>query len=120
MRENNQLVLEFPSVHGKKVVADFEGGVVTSDAGLLLLRETERSVGVISRLTGCIMDKRDQRYVDHTKRELITQRVMQIACGYEDADDSDSLRSDPALKIACGRTPTQRRRSGEPANDVAS
>lgn len=105
MRENNQLELEFPSVHGKKLVADFEGGVVTSDAGLLLLRETERSVGVISRLTGCIMDQRDQRYVDHTTRELIAQRVMQIACGYEDADDSDSLRSDPALKIACGRTP---------------
>lgn len=97
--------MEFPSVHGKKVVADFEGGVVTSDAGLLLLRETERSIGIISRLTGCIADTRDQRYVDHTKRELLTQRVMQIACGYEDADDSDSLRSDPALKIACGRKP---------------
>jgi hypothetical protein len=105
MRENNQLELEFPSVHGKKVVADFAGGVVTSDAGLLLLRETERSVGIISRLTGCVKDTRDQRYVDHTMRELITQRVMQIACGYEDADDSDSLRSDPALKIVCGRTP---------------
>jgi len=105
MKENNQLEMEFPSVHGKKIIADFEGGVVTSDAGLLLLRETERDIGIIRRLAGCVPDKRDQRYVDHTMRELITQRVMQISCGYEDADDSDSLRSDPALKIACNREP---------------
>lgn len=105
MRENTQLMMEFPSVHGKKVAADFEGGIVTSDAGLLFLRETERRVGVIDRLAHMVPDTRDQRYVEHTIRELLTQRVMQIACGYEDADDSDSLRSDPALKIACGRTP---------------
>jgi hypothetical protein len=105
MEENTRLELEFPSVKGKRVVADFDGGVVTSDAGLLLLRETERKVGIIRRLIGCIPDNRDQRYIDHPMRELMTQRVMQIACGYEDADDSDSLRSDPALKIACGRAP---------------
>ena len=105
MEENTQLELEFPSVCGKKVIADFEGGVVTSDAGLLLLRETERKIGIIHRLAGCIPDNRDQRYIDHRILELIAQRVMQIACGYEDADDSDSLRSDPALKIVCGRAP---------------
>lgn len=105
MEENTQLELEFPSVRGKKIVADFEGGVVTSDAGLLLLRETERRVGIIRRLVECIPDNRDQRYIDHAMGELMTQRVMQIACGYEDADDSDSLRRDPALKIACGRAP---------------
>jgi hypothetical protein len=105
MEENTQLALEFPSVNGKKVVADFDGGVVTSDAGLLFLRQTERGVRIIDRIVGCIPDSRHQSYVDHTMRELITQRVMQIACGYEDADDSDSLRRDPALKIACGRTP---------------
>ena len=105
MEENTQLELEFPSVCGKKVVADFQGGVVTSDAGLLLLRETERKVGIVRWLAECIPDNRDQRYIDHRMRELMTQRVMQIACGYEDADDSDSLRSDPALKIVCGRAP---------------
>jgi hypothetical protein len=105
MEENNQMELEFPSVCGKKVVADFEGGVVSSDAGLLLLRETERTVGIINRLTGCISDNRDQRYVYHQIHELMTQRILQIACGYEDADDSDSLRVDPLLKIACGRKP---------------
>jgi hypothetical protein len=105
MEENNQLELEFPSVRGKKVVADFEGGVVTTDAGVLLLRETERNVGIIRRLARCMTDARDRRYIDHTIPELMTQRIMQIACGYEDADDSDSLRRDPALKIACERAP---------------
>jgi len=105
MKENNQLELEFPSVCGKKVVVDFEGGTTSSDAGFLLLRETERKVGIINRLTKCIPDNRDQRYTDHTIRELMTQRIMQIACGYEDADDSDSLRVDPLLKITCGRKP---------------
>jgi len=105
MKENNQLELEFPSVCGKKVFADFEGGVVSSDAGLLFLRETESRVGIINRLTGCIPDNRDQSYVDHAMRELMTQCIMQIACGYEDADDGDSLRVDPLLKMACGRKP---------------
>ena len=105
MIENNQLELDFPNVRGKKVTVDFDGGIVTSDAGLLLLRETERSVGIIDRLSRCIIDKRDRRYIDHTARELMAQRTFQIACGYEDADDSDSLRHDPVLKMACGRTP---------------
>lgn len=105
MRENNQLELEFPSVRGKKISVDFEGGVVSSDAGLLLLREAERRTGIIGGLSGCIDDHRDPRYIEHTIGELVTQRVMQIACGYEDADDCDSMRYDPILKIACGRTP---------------
>ena len=105
MIENNQLELDFPNVRGKKVTVDFDGGIITSDAGLLLLRETERSVGIIDRLSRCIIDKRDRRYIDHTARELMAQRTFQIACGYEDADDSDSLRHDPVLKMACGRTP---------------
>jgi len=105
MIENTQLELEFQSVAGKKVTTDFEGGVVTSDAGLLLLREVERNVGIIRRFTDCIPDNRDPRYIDHQMRELMTQRVMQIACGYEDADDCDTLRCDPALKIACDRAP---------------
>jgi len=80
MEENTQLELGFPSVCGKKVVADFEGGVVTSDAGLLLLRETERKAGILRRLVRCIQDNRDQRYVDHRMRELLTQRVLRRTC----------------------------------------
>ncbi len=105
MEENNQLEFAFPRVRGKKIGVDFGGGVVTSDSGLLFLRETERKVGIIGRLTGCLRDHRDPLFIVHTMKELMTQRVMQIACGYEDADDSDTLRRDPALKIACGREP---------------
>ena len=79
---------------------------MTSDAGLLLLRETERNVGIIRRLVRCIPDNRDQRYIDHQMRELMTQRVMHIACGYEDADDSDSLRRIyiPPARVGAGTT----------------
>jgi hypothetical protein len=105
MEENTIVEFAFPSVCRKKVAVDFEGGVVTSDAGLLFLRETERTVGIIDRLTGFLRDKRNPFYIVHTMKELMTQRIMQIACGYEDADDSDTLRRDPALKIACGRKP---------------
>jgi len=105
MEENTRLEFAFPSVSRKKVAVDFEGGVVTSDAGLLFLRETERKVGIIDQLTGCLRDHRHPFYIVHTMKELMTQRIMQIACGYEDADDSDTLRRDPALKIACGRKP---------------
>ncbi len=96
MEENTQLELEFPRVAGKKVIMDFDGGAVTSDAGLLILRETERRTGIIRRIVENIMDTRDERYIKHPMKELVTQRVMQIACGYEDADDSDHLRRDPA------------------------
>jgi len=97
--------MEFPRVAGRSIVADFEGGVVTSDAGVLFLRQTESRVGIIGRLARCIPDARDQRRIDHAMHDLIAQRVMQIACGYEDADDSDSLRTDPAMKVACDRLP---------------
>ena len=64
MNENNQLELAFPSIHGKKITADFKGGVVSSDAGLILLRETERRASIIGRLSCCIDDYRDPRYID--------------------------------------------------------
>lgn len=113
MEENNQLTLEFQTVKGKKVIADFDGGALTSDAGVLFLRQTERGVGIIDTIVKNIFDKRDKRFIDHSMHDLITQRVMQIACGYEDADDSDSLRKDPAMKISCNRLPIN-------GNDLAS
>jgi hypothetical protein len=97
--------LLFSPILHKKVEADFGGGEITSNAGALLLRETEKQTGIISALTSVISDTRDLRYVDHSILDIITQRVNQIACGYEDANDSDSLRSDPALKTAAGRLP---------------
>ena len=92
-------------VMGKKVALDFDGGNITSDAGVLLLRETESQLGIISMLTKCINDARRSSSIMHSIHELMTQRVFQIACGYEDGNDSNSLRVDPAMKMALGRLP---------------
>ena len=92
-------------VKGKKVSLDFMAGSLTSDAGALLLGEIESRVGIINMLVNCIVDNRRSSSITHTLNELLTQRVFQITCGYEDANDSDSLRKDPALKMAVGRLP---------------
>lgn len=92
-------------VTGKKVALDFDGGNITSDAGVFLLSETESQLGIISMLTKCINDTRRPSSITHNINELSTQRVFQIACGYEDGNDSNSLRIDPAMKIALGRLP---------------
>lgn len=98
-------LLPFASIAGKKVQADFDGGELTSDAGVLTLRETEIRVGVIAAISTAVHDSRDSRYVDHRVRDIVAQRVNQIACGYEDANDCNKLRNDPAHKLAAGKLP---------------
>ena len=90
--ESSQKTLHFASVSGRKVEADFDGGATTSDAGALLLRQAEARIGIIDRVVMALSDRRHQSYVDHTHTDLIRQRVFQIACGYEDANDSNDLR----------------------------
>jgi hypothetical protein len=102
---NRQTVLDFAKISGKQIDADFEGGTLTSDGGVLFLREVEARVGVIRRLAEALPDRRDPRYVDHTLEDLLRQRVFQIACGYEDANDCDELRGDVGIKMACDRLP---------------
>lgn len=94
-------------VSGKRVEIDFNGGNVTSDAGVLLLRELEGQTGLIDSLAGCIEDSRRHYSVEHPIKDLFAQRIYQIACGYEDANDSNSLRKDPALKMALDRLPAE-------------
>ena len=103
--KSSQKKLCFASLSGRKVEADFDGGVTTSDAGALLLRQAEGRVGIIDRVVSVVTDRRNQSYIDHTYTDLIRQRVFQIACGYEDGNDSNDLRSDPGLKTACDRLP---------------
>ena len=98
--------IEFSSVNNKAVIASFDGGNVSSDAGLLLLKEVEQEIGMIKAIASCINDQRDQRYVDHSLNTLLTQRICQISAGYEDADDCDTLRTDPILKLCAGTLPT--------------
>ena len=103
--ETSQITLSFANVSGKKIEADFDGGTTTSDGGALLLRQAESKIGIVDRIVGALCDRRHQSYIDHTYIDLIKQRVFQIACGYEDANDSNDLRSDPGLKAACERLP---------------
>jgi hypothetical protein len=107
MNQNNQLSLKFKTISGKKVTADFTGGDVTSDAGVLVLREIADRIGIIEQLADAITDTRHQSYVQHAIKDLLTQRIFQITCGYEDADDADELRTDPGFKAACNRLLTE-------------
>jgi len=106
--------LLFEDIQGKKISADFDGGQVSSDAGALLLREVERRMRLIGRVAAVIPERRHPGYTRHSLRELISQRVYQIACGYEDADDADRLRFDPILKMACGRLPGDEALASQP------
>jgi hypothetical protein len=85
------------------VVVDFHGGVVTSDGGSLLLRETERRINLLPRLAACFRDYRDQNRIEHTVESMIGQRVYALALGYEDLNDHDELRSDPLLAVLAGK-----------------
>jgi hypothetical protein len=89
----------------KPVIATFDGGNVSSDAGIMLLKEMEKTTGILKAMSSCIDDQRDQRYVDHSCNTLLSQRVLQIAAGYEDANDSDSLRNDPIFKLCANALP---------------
>jgi len=99
------LPFDLPSVHRKKLTVDFEGGNQSSDAGLLLLRQAERKLGVCRRLAAAMPDRRDGNRIRHAMFEMVMARVSAIACGHKDAIDLDRLRHDPLLKLAVGRCP---------------
>ena len=87
------------------MTADFEGGSISSDGGLVLLRGAERRLGLSETLAGCIREWRDPERVVHVLPGMLRFRMFAIACGYEDADDCDALRGDPLFKLAVGRAP---------------
>lgn len=105
MTEATPFAFDLPAVQRKKLTVDFDGGSQSSDGGLLLLREAERSTGICARLAGSLTDRRDPTRVSHSLVEMIKTRVLAICCGYEDGNDLDRLRSDPLLKLAVGRCP---------------
>ena len=105
MTDATPLPFDLPAVGRKKLTVDFDGGNQSSDAGLLLLRAAEKKVGVCARLADTVRDRRDPTRVRHAMFELVSARVLAIACGYEDGNDHDWLRHDPALKMAVGRCP---------------
>ena len=105
MEDVSQVLPRLSPVGSKSVHAAFDGGHLTSDAGILVLAEIERRLGIAERLAGCLPDPRDPDRVRHTLAEIIRFRMLMIAAGYPDANDSDALRADPAFKMAVGRLP---------------
>jgi len=93
-------------VQGKAVVARFDGGRLSSEGGLLALREIERRLGLADRLAGCLRDPRMPEKVVHRLAEIIRFRMLMIAAGYEDGNDANTLRADPMFKLALDRLPS--------------
>ena len=105
MLEDSLLPFSFPAVERKKVTAAFDGGRITSDGGVMLLAAVEKQLGIADRLASLVTDPRNPLLVTHSVADILRARMLAIACGYEDADDLDHLRTDPGFKLACGRLP---------------
>ena len=101
--ECNPNRFDFARVEGRAVVASFDGGKITSDAGALLLGATDKALGLISRLAACFQDSRDPIYTVHSVETLLMQRITGIALGYEDLNDHDELRHDPVMAVLAGK-----------------
>ena len=105
MSDDTILPFGFPAIDRKRLVAAFDGGRITSDGGVLLLGTVERQLGIAAKLARLIADPRNPALVTHRVDDILRARILAIACGYEDADDLDHLRTDPAFKLACNRLP---------------
>jgi hypothetical protein len=110
MSEDSLLPFELPSVARKKLSVGFDGGQLSSDAGVLVLRGVEKKLGLAARLASCIRDRRKPERIEHSFEEMLRLRMFAIAAGYEDANDCDALRHDPVFKMAVGHAPE----SGDP------
>jgi len=93
--------LLFQDLGPRQVVADFSGGTLSSDGGVLFLRQVDQQLGLSRRLAGCFADRRDPHFVDHSLPQLLAQRLYGLALGYEDLNDHNELRRDPLLATAC-------------------
>ena len=107
MTECNAARLSFSRVDRRQVVGDFLGGRLTSDAGILLLREVDRRLGLIDSINQAIADPRNPAATIHDQRTMLAQRIFSIALGYEDLNDQQTMRSDAALQTAAGVAPDE-------------
>ena len=107
MTDCNREPLTFSSLGPKSVVADFLGGRLTTDAGALLLREVGQKIDLFEAIAGVIPDPRNPVFVIHDQKSMVAQRIVAIALGYEDLNDHQTLRGDPALQLAAGRVPDE-------------
>jgi hypothetical protein len=102
-------LFEFAPVEGREVVAGFDGGAISSDAGALLLGATDRAIGMMDRFASCFHDERRQDLIEHEIVTLVGQRVFGIALGYEDINDHDELRHDPLMAVLAGKLKARRK-----------
>lgn len=114
MNDSTSNQLRLPSIPGYTIRVAYDGGALSTDFGAILLSNIDSQTGLISRMVKAIHDTRHQSYIDHTLSDLLRQRIYQTASGYEDGNDSNTLRRDPMFKLAVGRAPL-----GE-GNDLAS
>lgn len=103
MTECSQASFEFASHFSRSVVASFDGGTLTGDGGALLLRQTDRRIGLLPRLAACFADFRKQELIEHGVEQMLAQRVYGLALGYEDLNDHDQLRCDPLMGLLAGK-----------------
>jgi hypothetical protein len=103
--DDTLLPFSLPNLCKKKITAAFDGGLISSDGGVLLLAAADKRLGLIDTLAAIMPDHRDPDLITHSMADILRARVFAIACGYPDADDLDDLRRDPAFKLACGRLP---------------
>ena len=101
--ECSATLFEFEAVERRAVMAGFDGGDITSNAGALLLGQVDRGLGLIRRFAGCFTDRRDARYVEHRVETLVGQRIFGLVLGYEDLNDHDELRKDPTFGVLTGK-----------------
>jgi len=106
--ECSTTLFEFAPVEDRKVVADFGGGTMTSNAGALLLGGVDKAVKLVERAAGCFIDRRDPRLVEHSVATLVGQRIFGLALGYEDLNDHDALRHDPLFAVLAGKLKARR------------
>ena len=97
---HSQLTLGFQP----KIVLDFNGGEITSDSGLLLLRQFDGQLALTKKLTGLCNDWRNPLFIEHHTHEMLCQRIYQIAAGYQDCNDADTLRNDPTFQTIVGKS----------------
>jgi len=103
MTECSQQSFGFEEHFSRQVKGQFAGGQQTSDAGGLLLRESDRRLNLLSRFAACFVDGRDAGRIEHTVGQMVAQRVYGMALGYEDLNDHEQLRHDPLLAMMSGR-----------------
>ena len=106
--EGGPALFAFASVENGRVVAGFDGGAITSNAGALLLGATDRAIGLVRRFAACFRDARAPERIEHEVATLVGQRVFGIALGHEDLVDHDQLRQDPVLAVLAGKLEARR------------